>query len=347
MAYITVNSLRNASKELLEKWNVPINQAEIIADTIVYAHTHEKHTHGITRLPIYEKKIRKKLMSDNTVVEKITDTISMTVFDCHDGFGQISAYEAMKNSINKAKETGIGISFVRNSNNFGVAGYFGELAANENMVGVVITSSGPAIAPPGGTKSIFGTNPICCAFPSKKGNIVLDMAISQVARGKIRLAEKNGEKIPFGWAVDKNGNPTDDPLEALKGNMLAIGGIKGFGLAMSIDIIAGLLSGSAFGGNIKPLGAEDGPSRHGHVVTAIDIAKLMPLEEYDTKIEMLIKAVKGCGEPGEIFMPGEKSGKRALENEEKVKLKEKQIDDFNKLAAETGILNRLEIVEER
>jgi L-2-hydroxycarboxylate dehydrogenase (NAD+) len=342
MTYVTVDSLRNATKELLEKWKVPKEQSEIISDTIVYAHTHEKHTHGITRLPIYEKKIKNNLMSCNTAPEKITETVSMTVFDCHDGFGQIAAYTAMKKSMDKAKESGIGISFVRNSNNFGVAGYFGEIAANENMVGIVLTSSGPAVAPPGGTKSIFGTNPICCAFPSQEGNIVLDMAISEAARGKIRLAEKNGEKIPFGWAVDENGNPTDEPAKALKGNMLAIGGIKGFGLAMSIDIMAGLLSGSAFGGSIKPLAAADGPSRHGHVLIAIDITKLMSLEEYYIKIETLIKAVKDCGEPGEIYMPGEKSGKNALKNKEKFELKEKQIDDFNQLAVQFGISNRLE-----
>lgn len=344
MSYITIESLRETTQELLKTWQVPKEQAKVITDTIVYAHNHEKHTHGITRMPIYEKKMRLGLMPRNTVVEKIMDTVSMTVFDCNNGFGQIAADIAMRNCIEKAKKTGVGISFVRNSNNFGVAGYFGEIAANEEMVGMVVTSSGPAVAPPGGTKSIFGTNPICYAFPSKNGNIVLDMAISEAARGKIRLAEKNGEKIPFGWAVDREGNPTDNPTEALKGNMLAIGGVKGFGLAMSIDILAGLLSGSAFGGEIKPLGAEDAPSRHGHMMLAIDISKLMTVEEYDKKIEQLILAVKGCGEDGNIYMPGEKSGRNALKNAVKVELKDKQIQDYNELAKKFEVVNRLESV---
>lgn len=344
MSYITIESLRKTTQELLEKWQVPVEQAKIVTDTIVYAHVHEKHTHGITRMPIYEKKMRLGMMPRDTKVEKISDTVSMTVFDCNNGFGQVSADIAMHNCIEKAKETGVGISFVRNSNNFGVAGYFGEMAADENMVGMVVTSSGPAVAPPGAKKAIFGTNPICYAFPSKSGNIVLDMAITEAARGKIRLAEKNGEKIPFGWAVDKDGNPTDDPTEALKGNMLAIGGIKGFGLAMSIDIMAGLLSGSAFGGEIKPLGAENEPSRHGHMMLAIDISKLMTLEEYDMKIEQLIAAVKECGEPGTIHIPGEQSGKMQLKNKDKVELKDKQIEDYNKLAEQFEVANRLEII---
>lgn len=345
MAYVLISSLETVVKEVLISFGVPAEQAAIITDTVAYAHSHEKHTHGITRIPIYEKKINNNLMTAETQVIKALELPAVTVFDCQNGFGQIAAYKAMEESINKAKINGIGAAFVRNSNNFGVAGYFGEIAANENMVGIVITSSGPAIAPEGGNKPIFGTNPICCAFPTSEGNVVLDMAVSASARGKIRLAKINGEKIPFGWAVDKEGNPTDDPDKALEGNMLAIGGVKGFGLAMVIDMLAGLLSGSAFGGNIKPLGAEDGYSRHGHMMMAIDIKQLLDLNEYEEKITEFIKNIKSCGAPGKIFLPGEQSRIKAAENSEKVELKDKQIDDLKLLAERLGVTERLEIVE--
>lgn len=345
MAYVRNENLENITVKLLQNWGVPTGQAEVIADTIVYAHRHEKHTHGITRMSIYQRKIESGLMSKETVVSKITDLGSITVLDCNDGFGQVAAYEAMKNSIHKAGAMGMAATFVRNSNNFGVAGYFGEMATKEGMVGIVLTSSGPAVAPPGGTKSIFGTNPVCFAFPTEKGNIILDMAISEAARGKIRLAQKNGEKIPLGWAVDSQGNPTDDPEKALQGNMLAIGGIKGFGLAMVNDIMAGLLSGSAFGGDIKPLGYGGGPSRHGHVLIAIDISKLMDINEYYVKIDKLIKNVKSCGESGKIFMPGERSAEYAKKNETKVDLKINLIEEYNQLTAKFGIKEKLEVIK--
>lgn len=345
MPYISTKSLKNTVNEMLLKWNVPQEQAAIITDTVVYAHTHEKHTHGITRMGIYKTKMDNGWMPSDTDVSIVSETPAITIMDCNNGFGQVAAYEAMNEAVKKAKALGIGAVFVRNSNNFGVAGYFGELAAKKGMVGIVITSSGPAIAPEGGNKSIFGTNPICCAFPTEEGNVVLDMAISAVARGKIRLAEKNGEKIPFGWAVDKEGNPTDDPVKAIEGNMLAIGGVKGFGLAMVIDLLAGLLSGSAFGGSIKPLGAKDGYSRHGHMMVAIDIESLMSMDEYKEKIAEFVANIKSCGEPGAIYLPGERSRIKAESNEQRVELKDKQIQDFNELAFRNKLQNRLEIVE--
>ena len=344
MGYISVDSLRKSVEELLLVWGVPQEQADIITDTVVYAHQHEKHTHGITRLPIYKKKMDNALMTADTRVETAIDLPAMAVLDCNNGFGQIAAYHAMKETIKKAKEAGIAATFVRNSNNFGVAGYFGEMAAQKNMIGMIITSSGPAIAPEGGVKSIFGTNPFCCAFPTSDGNVVLDMAMSAAARGKIRLAEKNNEKIPFGWAVDKEGNPTDNPAKALEGNMLAIGGVKGFGLAMVIDMLAGLMSGSAYGGNVKPLGAEDGYSRHGHMCVVIDIEQLMTLEEYNQKITEFVKNIKACGEMGKVFLPGERSALKAQKNFEVVELKDKQIDDYNQLAEQYGLENKLRVV---
>ena len=332
MGYVTVESLRNTTEALLRTWSVPEEQAAIIADTVVYAHTHEKHTHGITRMSIYRKKMDEGNMAADTRLTTKIDAPALAVLQSNNGFGQVAAYEGMKRCMEKARNTGVAAVFISDSNNFGVTGYFGEIAAREGMVGIVITSSGPAVAPLGGVRSIFGTNPICCAFPAPEGNIVLDMAISEAARGKIRLAQKNGEKIPFGWAVDKDGNPTDDPTRALEGNMLAIGGVKGFGLAMSIDILAGLLSGSAFGGGTKPLAASDGPSRHGHMLMAINIGQMMEREEYDSKITQLIANVKACGQPGMIQMPGERSAKKAEKNRYAVSLNDKQITDYNALA---------------
>lgn len=331
MAKIPVNHIRSRSEALLCGWGVPENQAKLIADTIVYAHRHEKHTHGITRLPIYRKKMLLGLMTPHTACTAVTDFAAIAVLDCGNGFGQVAADAAMRLAVGKAAQFGIGAVFVRNSNNFGVAGYFGEIAADSGMAGFAVTASAPAITPPTGSRAIFGTNPYCYAFPSPHGNIVLDMAVSVAARGKIRLAQKNGERIPLGWAVDKDGRPTDDPQEALSGFLLAIGGVKGFGLSLVADMLAGLMSGSAFGGDILPLAAESGPSRHGHLFAAVDISKLMAIDEYNRKVLELEANLKACGAPGSIQLPGERSRLKAAANAETVELKQKQIDDFEAL----------------
>lgn len=339
---VSLVDIKKTSMEALSLLGVPEKQAEIITNTIIYAHMHEKHTHGISRMSIYEKKIRNGWMSANTRLETCISTPGITVLDAHDGFGQVAALEAMRLAVEKARQTGIAATFVRNSNNFGVAGYFGNYAAEQRMIGIVYTSSAPAIAPEGGVRPIFGTNPMCYAFPNEPANIILDMAVSAAARGKVRLAAQLGETIPFGWAVDAEGKPTNDPTEALKGNMLAIGGVKGFGLAMVCDLLAGMMSGSAFGGDIKPLGTEDGQSRHGHMTVAIDIEQLMPYDTYRKKMAEFVNKVKACGQSGAIQLPGENSFNKALKNHVSVEIADKQVEAYNNWLKQMGCHGQLQ-----
>ena len=211
------------------------------------------------------------------------------------------------------------------------------------MIGVVFANSSPAIAPFGGIKPIFGTNPLCLAFPSNEGNppIVLDMATTTVSRGKIRLAAKKGESIPLGWAVDANGKPTDCPFEALKGSLIPIGGYKGFGLALAIDIFAGLITGSAFGGAPKPLNHPNEHSRHGHFFMAINIDFFMDVDQYKKRIGELWHNVKACGDKDAIFLPGERSYYAKLQNIDGVELPQTQIDEINRLVDDLRVGVRL------
>lgn len=339
MAFIQVLELRKMTAGILQKCDVPVEQADIIADTVVYAHIHGKETHGITRLPIYVRKIKEGLMKADTNPVIKMETPVVCVLDAQDGFGQIAAYEGMKRCIENAGKFGIGACGVCNSNNFGVAAYFAEMAVKRGMVGMVASASAPAIAPTGGKKPLFGTNPICIGFPVRKGKapIILDMAASEAARGKIRLAQKNEEKIPFGWALDEDGRPTNDPAEALAGTMVPIGGYKGYGIALAVDILCGLLTGSAFGGEIKPLNDPDAPSRQGHVMMAIDISKLMPYESYLGRVDVLAENIYACGEPGMIRVPGERSYFLSQHNCKDVEIREKQMRDFRQLALQLGV----------
>lgn len=330
---IRTEDLKRCSKSVLTTVGVPAEDADIIVDSILYAHTRGKHTHGIGRMPIYVRKINEGLMNPQMPMTVIKERPATAVYDAENGFGQVAAIRAMDSAIERAKVYGIGAVGVRNSNNFGTAGFIGEHAVGQGMIGIVLANSGPAIAPTGGNKAILGTNPICVAFPGIEANppIIFDMACSNAARGKIRLAAKNGEKIPLGWAVDENGKETDDPNEALKGTMMPIGGYKGFGLALCVDILAGMMTGSAFGGAVKNLNHPTEISRYGHMIVAIDPVTFLPEEEYKEKLTQAINNIKACGGGGEILLPGEKSYRMAQSNKETVEISDKLVSEFNEL----------------
>lgn len=342
MAIIKVEHIRSVSKNILLCKGVPEKQADIIADTIVDAHVKEKHTHGLGRLSIYSRKIDSRQMTVDTKLEKIREYPVITVLDAHHGFGQVAGYYGMEICAEKAQKYGVGIVGVKDSNSFGAAGYYGEIAAKKNLIGIVMGNASKALAPEGGKTAILGTNPICFSFPGtdKYPAIVLDMACSVAARSKVRIAAKNGNKIPVTWAKDSNGKPTEDPLEALKGSMCSFGGYKGFGIAMAVDILAGLLTGSAYADEVKALNTPFGFSRYGHFLCAINPEFFIDYEEYILRIEHFIESIKACGDPGNIFMPGEHAYLNAKKNKDSVYVTDSIVQEVNQLA-DTLDVNRL------
>lgn len=339
MAVLKVDDIRRVSKDILMRKGVSESQADMVADTIVDAHIKEKHTHGMGRLPIYIRKIDSGQMEADTKLEKIKDNPVVTVYDAHNGFGQVAGCKGMELCIEKALKYGVGIVGIKDSNSFGAAGYYGEVAAKKSMIGIVMGNSSRALSPEGGSKAILGTNPICFSFPGtfNHPHIVLDMACSVVARGKVRLAAKNGEKIPMNWAKDAQGQATDDPEEALKGSMNSIGGYKGFGLAMVVDIMAGLLTGSAFADEVKALNTPVGYSRYGHFLCAINTEFFIDHVEYEDRIDHLINSIKACGDPGDIFMPGEQAYLNGQKNKEVVKVSDTIVKEVNALAQKLNV----------
>lgn len=336
---VYIENIKIVAENILKKIGVPVEQAKIIVDTIEYAHLTNKGTHGIGRLPIYVRKIKEGLMSAETIMDLINETSVISHYNANNGFGQVAAYIGMNTAIKKAKENGIAAVGIRCSNNFGTAGYFVEMVAKENMIGFVFSNSSPAIAPTGGNKPIFGTNPIAIGFPggNHKPPVILDMATSNAARGKIRLAATNGQKIPADWALDANGNSTTDPNEALKGTMNPIGGYKGYGLSLIVDVIAGLLTGAAFGGDVKPLNHKGGISNYGHLMIVLDIEKFQRTSSFLGKMDYLTQKVKACGEGGQIFMPGEKGQIFKTNIDRVVNIPDKQVEVINTLALELGV----------
>ena len=339
MVEIKTSKVEQVSREILKRCGVPMEQARVITSSIIYAHSREKHSHGIGRLPIYVRKIKQGLMSAKTNIKVLEETLVISNIDANNGFGQVAGAIAMERAIDISDVYGIGVVGVRNSNNFGAAGFLGEMAANKGFIGIVLGNSAPAIAPHGGKKALLGTNPLCVAFPCGNGKppIVLDMACSVSARGKIRLAKNNNQKIPLGWALDQNGNPTTNPIEALKGTLVPIGGHKGYGLSLIIDILAGLLTGSAFGGEAKPLNYPTEPSNYGHMVIVMNPSFFMDYETYLNKMNVLVQRVKFSDEQAEILILGEKSFSNSLKWKETIELPRYQVDEINLLSKLLGM----------
>ncbi|TVQ14556.1 MAG: Ldh family oxidoreductase [Bacteroidetes bacterium] len=325
---ISVLELKKLIITILNKEGVPVDQSEIIADSIIYAHLSGKGTHGVIRIPIYIKKIQKGIMEADTKLSTMQSKGVVEICSANHGFGQVAAYYGMKRAIKKAKDLGVGIVSIRNSNNFGVAAYFCQQAVDEGMIGVLYSNSAPAIAPWGGKKPLFGTNPMAYGFPSPEGlpPIVFDMAVSSAARGKIRLAAKYGEKIPFGWALDREGNPTNDPDLALNGSMIPIGEYKGAGLAMIVDYFAGLLSGAGFAGNVKPLNIDSGFSDNGHFIMAMNPEFFMLADEYEERFNAFLKSIIEAGP--DVRIPGENVYKTRLEKKQSIALSAKVYTEF-------------------
>ena len=174
---ISIENLSEVVLETLGKVGVSIGDAKIILDTILFANRRGVATHGVGRLPLYIHKVSSGHFNPKNEVEVLTDEAAYALLDAHNGFGQLAAYKATRMAIEKAKKYGIAVVGVRNSNNFGTAGYFGDMAAREGCAAMVYANAAPAIAPTGGNKTIFGTNPLCFAYPGDEEHnpILLDM----------------------------------------------------------------------------------------------------------------------------------------------------------------------------
>ncbi|HHZ01615.1 MAG TPA: Ldh family oxidoreductase [Tissierellia bacterium] len=283
--------------------------AEIISDTLLFAEMRNITSHGIVRLPTYVERMEKGLINKNAVMEFTNNqAAAVSLLDADNGMGQIAGYKAMKKAMDIASLYGIGMVAVKNSNHFGVASYYSMMALEKDMIGLVITNSSPAIAPFGTKTPLLGTNPLTIAVPAKDNKpIVLDMSMSTVARGKIRMYALQNKEMPMDWGLDKDGNPTSDPNEALKGSLVPIGGVKGSGLSLIIDLLTGILTDTAMTGEVKTVTDMSGPAKTSHVFVAINIASFIEPNLYKSNVDKVINKIKALPPKGdnEIFMAGE------------------------------------------
>ncbi len=289
----------------------------ICSNAIVNAELVGAHSHGLSRVKMYCDRINKNVINQNPKIKikKISESIKHV--DANNCIGFVAADIGIKEAINSAKKTGVGLVAIKNSGHYGLSGYYAEQAVKKNLMVFCFTNAPPAVAPYGAKKSLFGTNPICFGAPTgSKIPFILDTSVSIINRGKIRVAARSGKKIPEGVALDKLGKPTRDAIKALKGVQLPIAGFRGSGLAWMVDILSGVLTGGNHSGRVKdPFDDFTGPQNIGHLFITFK-ANLFQ-KNYNQRIRDNINIIKKLPKIKgikEIMYPGQNKFNRYKKN---------------------------------
>jgi L-2-hydroxycarboxylate dehydrogenase (NAD+) len=265
------NILKSKLEKIFIKHYLSKKHSKICAEYLIKAELVDAPSHGLARLKMYCDRIKKKLINPKPKIKIKKISSSVSYVNADDSIGFVAADIGINQAIKNAKKTGIGLVAVKKSGHYGLSSFYAEQAVKKNLMVFCFTNAPPALAPHGAKKSLFGTNPICFGVPTGKAPFILDASTSMINRGKIRRANKLGLKIPFGVALDKNGNITRNANKALKGTQLPIAGYKGSGLAWMVDILSGVLTGSSHGGKTKdPFDDFTGPQNIGHLFLTIN-----------------------------------------------------------------------------
>ena len=310
---VRFEDLRNFCREAYVKTGVPAAEAEIVADLLVRSDLRGVETHGVTRLPIYILRLQKGYVRKECKLTAVKDKGPIAFLEAHGSMGHIAAYRAMEKAIAKAEEYGVGWVSVKDSGHFGVAGLFPMMALRKNFIGYVVSNSAPMMSPWGGKERIIGNNPLAYAIPADRyPPVVLDFSLSVVSSGKLILTRKKGEKIPLGWAVNKEGLPTDDPYEGYEGggSLAPVGGHKGYGMVLVHEMLTAILTDGKRTRQIKSLYEEDPSGIQGtcHSFMALDPDCFVGREAFKKSIDAYIREIKESARARgteEILVPGE------------------------------------------
>jgi LDH2 family malate/lactate/ureidoglycolate dehydrogenase len=319
------------------------DQSAALSDSLVEADLRGTHSHGVIRLPFLVQRLLDGGANRNPRITTVREATATALLDGDRALGAVAARRAMGFAMSKAAAHGIGMVGVRNSDFIGTCAHYAMMAPPRDMIGIAWTNGFPGMAAWGGRTNTIGNNPIAFAAPSgRHGDVVLDMALSVAAGGRIRVAAKNGERIPTDWLLDREGNATDDPAELAAGGALLPLGYKGFGLAMFGEILCGALLGARMLGEIPAWFKATGESvENGHVHIAIDIASFGDPGDVKARIDELVDALKASPrKPGtdEILFPGERASRTAeRQRRDGIPVPEPVASDLRALAARLAV----------
>ena len=355
---IQAEALKNFCVRLFQKMDVPLEDARITADVLVAADLRGIDSHGVARLRRYVEGLRDGVMVARPVTRVITETPTTALIDAGAGLGQPVSHAAMLRTIKTAKQYGSGFVTVRNSNHYGIAGYYAMMALDEDCIGMSMTNADLLVVPTFGRNAMLGTNPIAVAAPAgEQRGFVLDMATSTVPRGKLEVYNRLDKAMPLSWATDERGVATDNAgrvLANLKsragGGLLPLGGEgellsghKGYGLAVLVDVFCAVLSGAAYADQVYPRSADGKPlpANLGHFFGAWRVEAFRPAAEFKAAMDDLQRRLKGSAKAegqARIYIHGEKEYENTERNlKDGLALNPKVAADLRALAGELKV----------
>ncbi len=292
MPRLSIDELTQLVTRALKKAGASKSMAQATAQALVAADMDGLATHGVARVALYTQHLRDGRANGKAKAKIIRKKGGTCLIDAAGGLAYVAAEIAVREVIKRAKKYGVAFCGVTNSHHFGAAAYHLAPVAEAGLVGMAFTNSPSAINAWGGSKTFFGTNPIAAIFPRHEAEpVVVDLSLTEVTRGKIMLAAKEGTPIPLGWAVDRDGNPTTDAKAALTGSLTAIGGVKGTALALMVEVLCVALTGAAFSFENESYFEPGNAPRIGHALIAIDPDALAGADSYYSRLEVMISAM--------------------------------------------------------
>ena len=320
MADSTSTPLRVTARELeafiaraLRAVDIPAGDADSIAELMTRADVNGADGHGVFRLPQYVRRIKGGAVNVRPDIKTVREAAGMALVDGDNGMGHLVMRYAAQTAIEKARHAGVAWVGVKWSNHAGPASLYASMPLAHDMIGLYLAVGNANHLPPwGGIDMLLSTNPIAVAVPAgEEAPIVLDMATTVAAYGKVKTKAQRGETMPEGWMMDRAGQPLTDPRRAAEGFLLPIGGYKGYGLALIFGLLAGTLNGAAMGRDVVDFNADDvTPTNTGHAIVAISVEAFQPVAEFKRSVDALVRDIRGSQRlPGvdRIWLPGEQS----------------------------------------
>jgi LDH2 family malate/lactate/ureidoglycolate dehydrogenase len=325
-----------------ETLDIPRQDAEAVAEALVYANLREIDSHGFERVPVYMRRISAGLAGGSDRMTVISERGGLCCFDAGQGLGPAVGCKASDHAGDLARRHGIGLVSVRNSTNFGAAGFYALRLARAGLIGLVTTNAPKMMAPHGAAEPFLGSNPIAIGVPlGDRDEFVLDMSTTIVARGKIRRAQTLGEGLPPGLALDAGGRPTTEAAEALAGMLLPVGGPKGSGLSLAVTLLVGILAGADFDDEVASIYLDgDRVQNLGQLFLAIDPSGITDADAWSARVDGLVERLRNLRpQPGvdEVQYPGVGSASRARRRAaEGIPLGLSEIEDVANACRECG-----------
>ena len=343
---VSAGWLADAVSQVFTAAGLSQRAAHTVASGLVEADLRGTSSHGTLLVPMYVERIRKGSVSTAEWAEVVLDTGAIAVLDAHHCLGQLSGDQAMAMAVDKARAFGVGAVTVRHAFHFGAAFRYVRAAAAAGCIGVAAANTRPLMPAPGGAAAVVGNNPLAIGVPSADGQpLVLDMALSEASLGRIRLAEQDRRPIPATWATDSEGRPTTNPTEALAGMLQPAAGHKGYGLALMIDVLTGVLSGGSFGADVRGLYADTAvPNDCAHFFLALRVSAFGDPGDFAARLSDLAARVTDSPRaPGNTrpLLPGQLEAERAAAADG-VTVADSVLNGLHETAASLGVRLREE-----